>query len=272
MANGYGYGRYGYMPRQEGWGFFNPWMRSPDIAGGISALTDMIGQRQTMEQQAQQRAFQQRMAEEEMALNWFKALQPDPQTQWQAQDEYMRTNLAPEAYKRWRMTGEIEPPETQEERLRRIEGEATARARGTAAGKPPEITDKQFGLDTTLMKNTLSAVEGELDRIIRLHERVEEPTAKNRLSNSLSNLDATAQQLRAIQAQMSSGQPLSPQIRNRIKQIAGDMTGVKAGKYTGQTGRPTPQQQAIPPNAPTATNPQTGEKVAYVNGKWIKIQ
>jgi len=28
----------------------------------------------------------------------------------------------------------------------------------------------------------------------------------------------------------------------------------------------------IPPGTPTATNPQTGEKVAYINGQWIKIR
>jgi hypothetical protein len=37
------------------------------------------------------------------------------------------------------------------------------------------------------------------------------------------------------------------------------------------TATPTPPAPAIPPGAKTATNPMTGEKLALVNGQWIKI-
>jgi len=64
-----GYRGYGYLPEMGGYGFFNPWMKSPDVAGGINLLTNIIAQNQAMQQARQQQEWQRQMAEKEYALS-----------------------------------------------------------------------------------------------------------------------------------------------------------------------------------------------------------
>ena len=52
----------------QGQGFFNPFMKGPDIAGGINMLTGIIAQQQAMEQQREQQEWKRGMAGQEMGL------------------------------------------------------------------------------------------------------------------------------------------------------------------------------------------------------------
>ena len=52
----------------QGRGFYNPWMKSPDIAGGINMLTGIIAQQQAMEQAEEQQTWKRGMEEAELGL------------------------------------------------------------------------------------------------------------------------------------------------------------------------------------------------------------
>lgn len=161
--NGY---RQGYMPRmQGGQGFFNPWMKGPDIAGGINALTGIIAQRQAMEQAQEQQAWQRGMEEEKLALAEREVAvreRPDEMRipDWFQQAQMLvKTGQAPDLGKAVRMVRGIRTPEEEAE-LARMKAEATGT--GKFAIKPAQVPSNVKTFTTTLQKG-IDRYQGRID-------------------------------------------------------------------------------------------------------------
>jgi len=85
--DGYRRYNYGYIP--EAYGFFNPFMKNINVAGGIGMLTNIIAQQQAQQREAEQQAWQRQMQEREMAatellrgiqsMAAIKGMEPEPQ-------------------------------------------------------------------------------------------------------------------------------------------------------------------------------------------------
>jgi len=85
-----GYGRTGYLPQMQGRGVFNPYMKHPDIAGGINMLTEIIARRQAQERAQQQQTWERSIAEEQIELQRRREerLGEERPTQWDFKQNY----------------------------------------------------------------------------------------------------------------------------------------------------------------------------------------
>lgn len=160
--NGY---RQGYMPRMQGQGFFNPWMKSPDIGGGINALTGIIAQRQAMEQAQEQQAWQRGMEEQKIALAEREvAVRERPEEMripdwFQKAQTLVATGQAPDLGTAVRMVQGIRTPEEQAE-LARMKAEATGT--GKYAVKPAQVPTNVKTFSTSLQKG-IDRYQGRID-------------------------------------------------------------------------------------------------------------
>lgn len=163
MPNGRLY-RTGYTPQQQGGGFFNPWMKSPDIAGGINMLTGMIAQRQAQEQQMQQQEWQRGITEERLGLERMQEERLGQPTipDWVKQAQMLvQTGQAPDMGTAIRMVKKIETPEEEAERRRQIaEAVGTGRYAPIKGITQPPINVKTF---STSLKDGIRRYQSRID-------------------------------------------------------------------------------------------------------------
>lgn len=89
MPNGQ-YGRRGFMPQTQG-GVFNPYMKHPDIAGGINMLTEIVARQQAQQRATQQQEWERGITEEQLAIQRRREerlAEPRQATQWDFRQKY----------------------------------------------------------------------------------------------------------------------------------------------------------------------------------------
>ena len=156
-----------------------------------------------------------------------------------------------------------------------------------------KIADKQLGQIETKRTAIQKGQQGLIDSAMRRFEAEKKILSGSKdmmkgveaakVDVQIQNIERANQMLRELQGGAASGMPLGKMSQLAIKSLhGGNMEKIKDGSILAklsekileemQPSSSTPQQAKIPPGAPTATNPKTGEKVAYVNGKWIPVR
>lgn len=86
-----GYGRTGFMPRMQGGGVYNPYMKHPDIAGGINMLTEIVARQQAQERATQQQEWERGITEQQLEIQRRREerlAEPRQATQWDFKQNY----------------------------------------------------------------------------------------------------------------------------------------------------------------------------------------
>jgi len=211
-----GYRGYGYLPEMGGYGFFNPWMKSPDVAGGINLLTNIIAQNQALQQARQQQEWQRQMAEKEYALSERRVKteeeaekrlaqgQPERQPDWMVRIPFIKAthpDWPDSKVVEYAMWGR-EPQERE------------------AVEKPnPQITR-----DITLVNSTIAKYINEAKRLAG------DPELLKEYQKAIPNISDAFNLLSTAQNYLNSGQPLNKRLSMAVKRINSDMEGVKNGK------------------------------------------
>jgi len=141
----------------QGQGFYNPFMKGPDIAGGINMLTGIIAQRQAQEQAQEQQTWARGMEEQKLALAEREtAVRERPEEMrvpdWlQKAQMLVTTGQAPDLGSAVRIVLGRRTP-TEEAELARMKAEATGIGKyAEPVGIPPNVktfnTSIQKGID-----------------------------------------------------------------------------------------------------------------------------
>lgn len=163
------YGRQRYMPQMQGQGFYNPFQKGPDIAGGINALTGMIAQRQAMEKAQEQQAWARGMEEEKMALAEREVAVRERPPEERIPDWFRKAQTlvelgqAPDLGTAVRMVQGIRTPEEQAE-LARMKAEATGT--GKYAVKPAQVPSNVKTFTVSVQKG-IDRYQGRIDDLAK---------------------------------------------------------------------------------------------------------
>lgn len=262
-------------------------------------LNMMMMMKQNRQQQSQQeienrmseRGMDEKTAQREMMDRYYQAQigrwnQPGPTSQDIYDEEFAKS--------RGRSEG-AGPGKTIED----IEAEAAAKARGTASGKPippGRVDQAKDKLQSSQLKFIGGAIKRYDDRMKSLKGEIDKASEDNTYgveglemppdrSWEIGNLQDALDELLDLQAFLVN-RPLTSDEWNKARLISSQQGRAQKmgrfwskGKKKKNTPPPRPKLKdnvmsadKIPPGAPTATNPDTGERVAFINGQWVKIR
>lgn len=179
----------------QGRGFYNPFMKGPDIGGGINALTAIIAQRQDMERQQEQQAWARGMEEEKMALAEREVAVRERSDEMRIPDWFQQaqmlveTGQAPDLGKAVRMVKGIRTPEEQAE-IARMKAEATGT--GKYAVRPGQVP-------TNVKTFTVSVQKG-IDRYQGRIDDLEKPPTNEEMAMAM----RSGQPIESVGAQKAS--------------------------------------------------------------------
>lgn len=310
------YGRgSGYLPDvgagQQGNPFYNPYSATPDMWSGIAAtLKNVIGlgelrnqQAMEQEQQALENEYRKAMTQKLLADTMTREA-PLPQPGQDLLDDYQSVmghsllsvpranwNTALAQYGAKKRAAPPKPPKT----LKDIEDESAARARGAAAGKPPEETElKTYGKEVAgdekrigLSIKKYDTEINQLDTTIRIEEgklekaRAEEDSAKiaflsakvEQLQKEKSNLLEVKAHLGRLGEQTGIGQRLSGKQRGQLASVLAGLDSAKQNPafYRGPaTGSPPAPPAGTPPGTKRQNN-RTGETWEWNGTAWNRV-
>ena len=235
-----------------------------------------------------ERGMDEKTAQREMMDRYYQAQigrwnQPGPTSQDLYDSEYAKA--------RGRSEG-AGPGKTIED----IEAEAAARARGTASGKPTSVDPKTDKLQSSQLNFIGGAIRRYDDRMKSLRSEIDKESEDityglegrempQDRSGEVDNLQSALDELLDLQAFLVN-RPLTSDEWNKARLISSQQSRAQKmgrfwakGKKKKSTTPPRPKLKEnaisadkIPPGAPTATNPETGERLAFINGQWVKIR
>ncbi|MBW2037167.1 MAG: hypothetical protein JRI41_06780 [Deltaproteobacteria bacterium] len=162
-------------------------------------------------------------------------------------------------------------PEEEAQRKAKIE-EATQKVR--AKYEAPTLQKKK--IDTTvkrqssLINTALSRYSRERERLISARSKTEDAVEAAEIERRLNNINLAISQLDSMQSTLAQGVPLSDIKWNLARNLNSYKSKVANGSFWGISGHAILESN-IPPGTQRAVNQETGEEIAYINGKWIPI-
>lgn len=127
------YGRYGqYPPMQGGGGFYSPYSAKPQWGAGIAQTIQQLMAQKQMQKQQKQQGEQQSFENRMRILNYLKGMEPTKREK--ALSRLVENKVITQEQKDMALAG-VSKVEAPEERIKRIKGEATARAEVAAKFK-----------------------------------------------------------------------------------------------------------------------------------------
>jgi len=275
---------YNYIqqPRVQGNSFYNPYMPGPDIGQGVPQLMQQLMQIQMYKQQR----------EKEMEKFWLEYEQDQKKQQqqaerWQKEQKHKEEQLA-ETIRHHKETEEKSPPARIQEAQKVAEvenktvGEVLSEWRQT---KPPKLAyrdtpegkkEKLSSQQHKFINTTIQRYTREKNRLATIYTKTSDAHEKHRLTKYLINLQEAIERLSRAASKTAAGEVLIDEEWKRIQDVSSKINDVREkGIFNLDVSLPEDvsiSADSLPVGTQTATNTQTGEKIALINGKWIKIK
>lgn len=159
------YGQRGMYPPIQGGGFYNPYMKKPHYGAGFQQMIQQFMQMKQIQKQQKQQGEQQSFENRMRILNYLKGMEPTKREK--ALNRLVENKVITQEQKDMASAG-VSKVETQEERIKRIKGEATARAEVAAKFKkepdPTQFEVKKGIWDAKL--RTGEATQAQYDEVM----------------------------------------------------------------------------------------------------------
>lgn len=292
------YGQYyGNVTSDNPW--YDPSSKHPNWAGGMQSLLNSFLQLYQMKQQKEQAVSTKEMEQKRFGLEERRVIAAEKGAEQRETPEWLdkattatKLGLFPDVGTAVKTILSLQTPE---EKLTFERALAEARARGAAAGAPPprieltpgeRMTQKRWETEQVSKKKAAKLnkdkgfISQAITRFNNERNKMYQQSAglggkeQKEYGARITNLENALGELDIINSRLLGEEPLSEADVKRVTAILANMSKVKEGDFDVVTGTPieTIDESAVPKGAQIATNPQTKERVVWIDGKWIKIK